>query len=158
MAPGHYRDCTNYWTLNFENLPHFFKIDFARAVLDAVCMFLGLSKASIIYLYQRIFERPSRLQRVLVGKQAYNAPLALSYVVSAFFVARPFGCDFVLDEAPAGGCTRHDVCDGSGAYSAVNAALDAWLVAVPAVVAWRLQMRPESWKINAIAMFATGVV
>lgn len=116
---------------------------------------LGLSKASIVFLYQRIFEGP-RLRWVLLAAQVFNALLALSYVVTAFFTARPFGCSFVLDE-PAGGCTYNDVWDGSGAYSAVNAAYDAWLVGIPAVVVWRLQMRTAN-KVGVIAVFAAGVL
>lgn len=149
---GQYGDYINYWTLDLQNFPSFFKTDFARAQLYAVC--LGVSKMSIVFLYQRIFEG-SRLRRVLLGTQAFNALLILSYVVSAFLVARPFGCDFVLDVP--GGCAYDDVWDGSGAYSAVNAAFDVWLVAVPAVVVWRLQMRTER-KMNVIAVFATGIL
>lgn len=54
-------------------------------------------------------------------------------------------------------CTYNDAWDGTGAYSAVNAAFDMWLVAIPAFVVWRLQMKTER-KVNVIAVFATGVL
>ncbi|KAF3760771.1 hypothetical protein M406DRAFT_334388 [Cryphonectria parasitica EP155] len=152
MLIGHYGDYNNYWTLDFANLPPFWRIDFARAVLYALC--LGLCKASIICLYQRIFEGP-RLWWVFLATQLFNALLALSYFVSAFFVARPFSCNFVLD-LPAD-CKYDDVWDGSGAYSAVNAAFDVWLVVIPAVVVWRLQMRTGR-KASVVAVFATGIL
>lgn len=151
-AEGYYGDYINYWTLDFWKLPPFWKIDFARAELYAIC--LGVCKMSILFFYQRIFEGP-RLRRVLLGTQIFNALLTLSYFVSAFFVAQPFNCNFVLDMP--GNCTYNDFWDGSGAYSAVNAAFDIWLVAIPAFVVWRLQMKTER-KINVIAVFAAGIV
>lgn len=151
-AVGHYGDYINYWTLDLDNFPPFFKLNFARAQLYAIS--LGTCKTSIIFLYQRIFEGP-RLRLVLLATQAFNVLLTLSYVVSAFFVARPFGCDFVLDIPET--CSYDDVWDGSGAFSSVNAAFDVWLVAVPAFVVWRLQMRTER-KINVVAVFATGIL
>lgn len=109
---------------------------------------------SIIFLYQRIFEGP-RLKMVLIGTQVFNALLMLSYFLAAFFVARPFECMF--DVNLPSNCTYNDVWDGTGAYSAVNAVFDVWLVAIPAIVVWRLQMKTER-KVNVIAVFATGIL
>lgn len=149
---GYYGDYINYWTLEFWNLPPFWKIDFARAELYAVC--LGVCKMSIIFFYQRIFEGP-RLRWVLLGTQTFNTLLTLSYFISAFLVAQPFHCNFILDQHR--NCTYNDFWDGSGAYSAVNAVFDIWLVAIPAFVVWRLQMKTER-KLNVIAVFATGIL
>lgn len=128
------------------------KLDFSRAQLYSIG--LGLSKMSIIFLYQRIFEGP-RLRWALLATQTFNALLTLSYFISAFFVQRPFKCTFQVELDS--GCTYNDVWDGSGAFSAVNAAFDIWLVAIPAAVVWKLQMKTER-KINVIAVFATGIL
>lgn len=149
---GFYGNYVNYWTLDFWKLPLFLKLDFARAELYAIT--LGMSKMSVLFLYQRIFEGP-RLRLVLLCSQIFNILLMLSYFLAAFFVAKPFHCMFIID-LPSN-CTYNDVWDGSGAYSAVNAAFDVWLVAIPACVVWRLQMKTER-KINVIAVFATGVL
>lgn len=151
-SEGFYGDYINYWTLDFWKLPPFLKLDFARAELYAIG--LGVSKMSIIFLYQRIFEGP-RLRWVLIGTQIFNALLMLSYFLAAFFVAKPFECMFVVNLAS--NCTYYDVWDGTGAYSAVNAVFDVWLVAIPACVVWSLQMKTER-KLNVIAVFATGVL
>lgn len=110
---------------------------------------------SIIFLYQRIFEGP-RLRWVLLGTQTFNAALTLSYFLTAFWVAQPFSCTFEINLV-ATNCTYNDVWDGTGAFSAVNAAFDVWLVGIPAVVVWRLQMKTER-KLNVIAVFATGIL
>lgn len=146
---GYYR---NYWTLDFENLPPFLKNDFARVEIYAIC--LGVCKSSIIFLYQRLFEGP-RLRWVLWATQTFNAALALSYFIATFFDARPLSCEFVV-EVPAG-CIFSDVWDGSGAFPAVNAVFDIWLVAIPAFVVWRLQMKTGR-KISVIAVFAAGIL
>lgn len=147
----YYRDYQNLWTLDFWKLPYFWRVNFVRAEVYAVG--LGLSKMSILFLYQRIFEGP-RLKRVLVATQVFNVLLTLSYVIATFFVSMPFDCQFYLD-GPAY-CRYDDVWDGSGAYSALNAALDAWMVIIPAVVVWRLQMKTMR-KLSVIAIFATGI-
>lgn len=52
-------------------------------------------------------------------------------------------------------CVKNDVWDGSGANAAVNAALDLWLIIIPAVSIWKLQMK-VSQKMSLIGIFATG--
>lgn len=152
LAVNYYGYYRLYWTLDFWKYPYFLRVDFARAETYAIG--LGLCKMSILFLYQRVFEGP-RLRIVLVVTQVFNVLLILSYVIATCFVSIPFACQFYLD-MPAG-CTYHDVWDGSGAYSALNAALDIWMVIIPAVIVWRLQMKTTR-KISVIAIFATGIV
>lgn len=148
----YYRDYENYWTLDFWKMPYFWRVNFARAEVYAIS--LGLCKMSILFLYQRIFEGP-RLRRVLIATQVFNVLLTLSYVIATCFVSVPFKCQFYLD--PPDYCRYNDVWDGSGAYSAVNAVLDIWMVIIPAVIVWRLQMKTVR-KISVIGIFATGVL
>lgn len=147
----HFKYYQNRWTLDFWKIPIFWRINFARAVVYAVG--LGLSKMSILFLYQRVFEGP-RLKRVLIGTQVVNGLLTLSYVVATFLVSIPFECQFYLDSPEY--CRYNDFWDGSGAYSAFNAALDVWMVVIPAVVVWQLQMKTGR-KLSVIAIFATGI-
>ena len=132
-AEGHYGFYTDYWTLDFWKVQPFLEIDFVRAQLYAID--LGLSKMSIIFLYQRIFEGP-RLRLVLLGTQTFNTALMLSYFLAAFWAAQPFSCMFEVNQA--NGCTYHDVWDGTGAFSAVNAVFDIWLVGIPVAVIWKI--------------------
>lgn len=85
----------------------------------------------------------------------FNILLALSYFLAAFFVWRPFACNFMVD--PDRDCVKNDVWDGSGANAAVNAALDIWLIIIPAIAIWKLQMK-VSRKLSLIAIFATGIL
>lgn len=56
---------------------------------------------------------------------------------------------------PDGICVKNDVWDGSGANAAVNGALDLWLIIIPAVLIWKLQMKIAK-KLSLIAIFTTG--
>lgn len=152
ILEGYYGYFINYWTLDLAKLPYFWRIDFCRAILYSVG--LGLCKMSIILLYQRVFEG-SRLRQVLIATHTFNILLVLSYVLSAFLVSRPLSCNWELNQSAD--CKYNDVWDGSGAYSAVNAVFDVWLVVIPAVVVGRLQMKRES-KVSVTAVFATGIV
>lgn len=136
--------------MEFEKLPVFWKINFARAELYAIT--LAVTKMSIIFFYQRIFEGP-KVKRVLCGTHIFNILLALSYFIAQFFVSQPLYCEWTFNQGPE--CTYNDVWDGSGAYSALNAALDLWLVGVAAFLIWKLQMKVTK-KMSVIAVFATG--
>lgn len=150
MKVCHYGNYEAYWTLDWWKLPYYWRINFARG--DVYALGLGLCKMSILFLYQRIFEGP-RLRKILLATQVLNGLLTLSYIITLFTTARPILCQFQLT-IPAG-CTYSDIWDGSGAFSAVNAALDIWMVVIPPVVIWRLQMKPKR-KLSIIAIFAMG--
>lgn len=115
---------------------------------------LGICKASIIFLYQRIFDTTNNtLRRVLWGTHVLNVLLALAYCLAEIFVWRPFSCHFMVDIDAS--CAKNDAYDGSGANAAVNAAFDIWLIIIPAVTIWKLQMKITQ-KLSLIAIFATG--
>ncbi|KAL2289818.1 hypothetical protein FJTKL_01129 [Diaporthe vaccinii] len=138
------------WDLDFEKLPQFYKINFARAQLYAIT--LAVTKMSILFFYQRIFEG-QKVQRVLWAAQFFNISLAVAYFIAQCFVSQPLYCEWTFDQGPE--CTYHDVFDGSGAYSALNAALDLWMVLVAAFLIWKLQMKVTK-RLGVIAIFATG--
>ncbi|KAK7698693.1 hypothetical protein SLS64_012304 [Diaporthe eres] len=138
------------WDLDFEKVPEFYKINFARAQLYAIT--LAVTKMSILFFYQRIFEGP-KVQRVLWATQFFNISLAVAYFIAQCFVSQPLYCEWTFDQGPE--CTYHDIFDGSGAYSALNAALDLWMVLVAAFLIWKLQMKVTK-KLGVIAIFATG--
>lgn len=148
---GHYGYYSHYWDLDWWKAPIWLRLNVARSLLYAII--LGICKASIIFLYQRIFDTTKTLRWIFWGTHVFNILLALSYFFAAIFVWRPFKCHFMvnLDES----CVKNDVWDGSGANAAVNAALDIWLIIIPAVAIWKLQMK-ISKKLSLIAVFATG--
>lgn len=135
-------------------MPIFLKLNFAHAELFAIA--LGICKASIIFLYQRIFDTTNNTLRwVLWGTHVFNILLSLSYFFASIFVFQPFACQFMVNEDE--NCVKNDVWDGSGANAAVNAALDLWLIIIPAVSIWKLQMK-VSQKLSLIGIFATGIL
>lgn len=140
----------HFWDLDFEKLPEFYKINFARSQLYAIA--LAVTKMSILFFYQRIFEGV-KINRVLWATQFFNASLAVAYFIAQCFVSQPLYCEWTFDQGPE--CTYNDVFDGSGAYSALNAALDLWMVLVAAFLIWKLQMKVTK-RLSVIAVFATG--
>lgn len=52
-------------------------------------------------------------------------------------------------------CVKHNEWDESGANAAVNAALDIWLIIIPAFAIRKLHMK-ISKKLSLAAIFATG--
>lgn len=154
LTVGHLGQYNNFWTLNFQNLSPFWKIDFSRAIAYAFA--LAACKTAILFFYKRIFERPgSRLRWVLWATHAFNVLLALSYMIQAFTIDRPLWCLWELDQEST--CVYRDAYFGSGAYSALNALLDIVLVAIPAVMVSRLKMSTGR-KLSVITVFATGTV
>lgn len=147
---GVYGCYVHYWDLDWERGDTFYKINFARAELYSIT--LAVTKMSIIFFYQRIFEGP-KVRRVLWGTHIFNILLALAYFIAQCFVSQPLYCEWTFNQGPE--CTYNDVFDGTGAYSAMNAALDLWLVGVAAFLIWKLQMKVTK-RLGVIAVFATG--
>ncbi|KAI3395049.1 hypothetical protein diail_1872, partial [Diaporthe ilicicola] len=140
----------HYWDTDYEKIPTFYKINFARAELYSIT--LAVTKMSVIFFYQRIFEGP-KVRRVLWATHFFNISLAIAYFISQCFVSQPLYCEWTFNQGPE--CTYNDVFDGSGAYSALEAALDLWLVVVAAFLIWKLQMKVTK-RLSVIAVFATG--
>lgn len=109
---------------------------------------------SILFLYQRIFDG-AKVRRFLWATQIFNVSLAVAYFIAQFLVSQPLYCEWTFDQGDE--CTYHDVFDGSGAYSALNAALDLWMVLLAAFLIWKLQMKVNK-KLSVIAVFATGIL
>lgn len=147
----HYEYYPHYRDLDFWKAPIWLKLNLSRALLYAIT--LGTCKASIIFLYQRLFDTTKTLRWVFWGTHVFNILLALSYFLATIFVWRPFHCHFMVNLDAS--CVKNDVWDGSGANAAVNAALDIWLIIIPAFAIWKLQMK-ISKKLTLIAVFATG--
>jgi hypothetical protein len=142
----------HFWDLDFEQLPKFYKVNFARSQLYAIT--LAVTKMSIIFFYQRIFDGP-HVRRILWGTHFFNISLAIAYFIAQCFVSQPLYCEWTFDQGSE--CTYHDEFDGSGAYSALNAALDLWLVTFAAFLVWKLQMKAAR-RLSVIAVFGTGIL
>lgn len=141
-----------YWFLDFWKQPYGWKLTFASWSIFPIA--LALCKASILTLYHRIFEG-TWIRRLLWGSQVFNILLALSYFIANFFIAVPLDCQFYLMTESA--CLQQNVWDGSGAFSAVNAAFDIWIVAMPAFMIWRLNMA-RGRRLRIIGIFSTGIL
>lgn len=149
---AYYGPKSQYWFLDFWKQPYGWKLSFASWEMFPIA--LALCKMSILFFYQRVFEGKT-IRRLLLGTHVFNILLALSYFIAEFFVQTPLECQFYL--FPESHCHTHDVWDGSGAYSAVNASFDVWLVAMPAFIIWRLNMM-KTRRLKTIGLFATGIM
>lgn len=148
----YYAPQSQYWYLDFWKQPYGWKLQFASWEIFPFA--LALCKASILAFYNRIFEG-QWIRRLLMGSQVFNVLLALSFFLTKFFVDWPLRCAFEL--LPESQCTHNDVWDGSGAFSAVNAVFDVWMIAVPAFMVSRLNMSTAK-KFKIVAFFATGIL
>lgn len=87
----------------------------------------------------------------------FNVLLALSSVIYAFFVYIPLSCTWDWDYLVTSPCVYSNTYFDTGAYSALSAALDLWLVAVPAFIIWKLNLGKRQ-KMKIIVVFLTGIL
>jgi hypothetical protein len=116
---------------------------------------LGLIKTSILFLYLRLFPDP-KFRRVIWATQAFNLLLVGSFIVSDFFQCRPVSFFWESwDGEHEGRCFNINAL--AWAHSAINIALDFWMLYLPATQVWSLQMKVKK-KIGVILMFGIGIL
>ncbi|KAK7731893.1 hypothetical protein SLS63_005190 [Diaporthe eres] len=141
-----------YWTFEFWELTTLFKVYFIFEILYTVT--LGMIKISICFLYIRIFSN-STLKKVLWGTQIFNLLLVVAVLGAEFGQCVPLSYLWdAWDQEHSGRCFNINVV--VYAHSAINIALDVWMLILPATQVWRLNMSFKK-KLGVSAIFAIGI-
>ncbi|KAK7709993.1 hypothetical protein SLS63_013094 [Diaporthe eres] len=140
------------WTLEPWRITEFLKVFFVFEVLYTLT--LGLIKTSILFLYLRLFPDP-KFRRTVWATQAFNLLMVGSFIVSDFLQCRPISFFWgQWDGEHTGRCFNINAL--AWAHSALNIALDFWMLYLPATQVWSLQMKTRK-KVGVILMFGIGI-
>lgn len=116
---------------------------------------LGMIKISICFLYIRIFSN-STLRKVLWGTQIFNSLLIVAFLCADFGQCRPLSYFWnAWDQEHSGSCFNINAM--AYAHSAINIALDIWMLILPATQVWKLNMSLKN-KLAVSAMFSIGIL
>ncbi|KAF3802796.1 hypothetical protein GCG54_00014033 [Colletotrichum gloeosporioides] len=116
---------------------------------------LALIKASILYLYLRVFHMSS-IRTVLWGTQVFNFILCTLFVLLSIFQCQPIQHYWNgWDGEHAGKCLSLQ--DIVLAHVAINVGLDVWMLILPLTQIYKLNM-PLRRKISVMAMFSVGIL
>ncbi|KAK2009728.1 hypothetical protein LZ32DRAFT_513089, partial [Colletotrichum eremochloae] len=139
------------WTLSFDQVNNFFLIFYISQALYYVS--LALTKASILFMFLRIFPG-DRVQLALWGTQAVNLMICLACVFAGLFQCHPLSLawQFWSRDHP-GHCTNRPKLALS--HGLLNVALDVWMLILPALQIWRLNMKWRQ-KLGVMSMFCMG--
>lgn len=141
------------WTLEPWKISEFLKIFLVFEVLYTLT--LGLIKTSILFLYLRLFPDP-KFRRIVWATQAFNFLLVGSFIISDFLQCQPISFFWESwDGEHTGHCFNINAL--AWAHSALNIALDFWMLYLPATQVWCLQMQVKK-KIGVILMFGIGIL
>lgn len=141
------------WTLEPWQVSEFLKIFFVFEVLYTLT--LGLIKTSILFLYLRLFPDP-RFRRTIWATQAFNCLMVGSFIISDFLQCQPIRYFWESwDGEHNGRCFNINAL--AWAHSALNIALDFWMLYLPATQVWCLQMKVRK-KVGVILMFGIGIL
>lgn len=112
-------------------------------------------KISICFLYARLFSTPA-FQRAIWATQALNVLLIILFVGADLAQCQPLSFFWEgWDGEHEGSC--FNVNATAYAHSAVNIALDVWMLALPASQVWRLNLGLRS-KLDVFMMFSLGIL
>lgn len=129
-----------------------FANDFGRILYGVA---LGVGKASILFLYIRIFSHRDTFQRIVWATQLFNLILMVTFTISDCFECRPLNFFWQKwDGEHTGTCV--DIKAYAYTHSGINIVLDIWMIILPAAQIWKLTMSLRK-KLETMAMFAFGM-
>ncbi|TKW50748.1 hypothetical protein CTA1_8308 [Colletotrichum tanaceti] len=140
------------WTLTPEQITEFLFVFLIFGTLYMAC--LAFIKSSILFFYLRIFP-DERFRWVLWGTQLFNLLILITFVTGSFAACQPL--NFFWNgwkREMTGKCINLNafaMCHG-----ALNVALDAWMLVLPATQIYGLRMKLKT-KIGVMLMFGVGV-
>lgn len=141
------------WTLDPWRISEFLKVFFVFEVLYTLT--LGLIKTSILFLYLRLFPDP-KFRRTVWATQAFNFLMVGCFIISDFLQCQPISFFWQSwDGEHSGRCFNINAL--AWAHSALNIALDFWMLYLPATQVWSLQMKTRK-KVGVILMFGIGIL
>ncbi|KAF9873254.1 CFEM domain-containing protein [Colletotrichum karsti] len=140
------------WTITFKQMSDFFLSGYIAQILYHSCM--ALIKASIIFFLLRIFT-DGKTRIVLWCTQAINAMIGATFLFAGLFQCSPVDLVWKLTEGfHEGHCINVIVL--TVAHAAINIVLDVWILIIPSVRVWKMNMRTRD-KWAASAMFSLGL-
>lgn len=116
---------------------------------------LGAGKASILFLYTRIFSNRETFKRLVWATQTFNLLLMAAFTIADGLQCRPTSYYWQRwDKEHKGSCI--DIRTYAYAHSGLNIVLDIWMIILPAAQIWKLTMSLRK-KLETMSMFAFGM-
>ncbi|OHX01242.1 CFEM domain-containing protein, partial [Colletotrichum incanum] len=141
----------NIWTLSFDQVDRFFLAFYINQALYYVS--LALIKASILFMFLRIFPG-DKVRMLLWSTQVFNLLTCLAFLFVGVFQCQPLSLawEFWSRDRP-GHCVN--VPNVALSHGGLNVALDVWMLILPAVQIWSLNMKLRE-KLGVMSMFCLG--
>lgn len=142
------------WTLTPEEITKYIKIFYVFAFIYTIT--LSLVKASICFLYLRLFTDP-KFRRVVWATQAFNIALTLTFIFAYAFQCTPPSYFWEMWHGETKGkCLSYSVL--SWTQSGIGIALDLWMLVLPFWQVLKLKNLPLRKRLDAFVMFGCGIL
>ncbi|KAF0327483.1 CFEM domain-containing protein [Colletotrichum asianum] len=142
------------WTLNDLQIMNFFKAFYALQTLYHSC--IDLIKASILFMYLRIFHLPGEKVRIVLWVTLIlNILNGLIFIFVGLFQCQPINLAWTFWTGEAmGKCI--DIVQLALAHAGINIALDVWMLIIPATQIWSMNLATKK-KFAIMFMFGLGL-
>ncbi|KAK1845887.1 CFEM domain-containing protein [Colletotrichum chrysophilum] len=133
---------------------NFFKAFYALQVLYHSC--IDLIKASILFMYLRIFHLPGEKVRIILwATLILNILNGLIFIFVGLFQCQPISLAWTFWTGEAmGKCI--DIVQLALAHAGINIALDVWMLIIPATQIWSMNLATKK-KFAIMFMFGLGL-
>ncbi|KAG8170013.1 hypothetical protein KVR01_000758 [Diaporthe batatas] len=142
------------WTLTHDEIDYYIKIFWIFGFIYTIT--LALVKASICFLYQRLFSN-RQFQRIVWATQAFNLALTVAFVFAYAFQCTPTDYFWKMWQGRGvhkGHCISFSIL--SWTNSGIGIALDLWMLALPFWQVTKLNL-PFRKRMEAFVMFGFGI-
>ncbi|TDZ15264.1 hypothetical protein Cob_v011780 [Colletotrichum orbiculare MAFF 240422] len=142
------------WTLNEDQITNFFKGFYAFQTLYHSC--IDIIKASILFMYLRIFHLPDEKIRIVLWiTQGVNLANGLIFIFLGLFQCTPVSLVWTFWTGEATGkCLP--IAKLGLAHVCINIGLDVWMLILPATQIFRMNMAKRK-KFAVMFMFGLGL-
>ncbi|KAJ3960676.1 hypothetical protein N0V92_002687 [Colletotrichum tropicale] len=142
------------WTLTDHQIMNFFKAFYALQVLYHSC--IDLIKASILFMYLRIFHLPGEKVRIVLwATLILNILNGMIFILVGLFQCKPISLAWTFWTGEATGkCI--DIVQLALAHAGINIALDVWMLIIPATQIWNMNLATRK-KFAIMFMFGLGL-
>ncbi|KAK6226428.1 cfem domain-containing protein [Colletotrichum tabaci] len=142
------------WTLSDHQITVYFKAFYALQTLYHSC--IDMVKASILFMYLRIFHLPDEKIRVALWiTMGINILSGLSFIFVGLFQCQPISLAWTFWTGEATGkCV--DIVLLALSHAGINITLDLWMLILPATQIWGMNLAVRK-KVAIMAMFSLGL-
>ncbi|KAJ0152474.1 hypothetical protein CTA2_212, partial [Colletotrichum tanaceti] len=143
------------WTLSDHQITVYFKAFYALQTLYHAC--IDMVKASILFMYLRIFHLPDEKIRVALWiTVGVNFLSGLSFILAGVFQCQPVSLAWTFWTGEATGrCV--DIVLLALSHAGINIALDLWMLVLPATQVWGMNLAVRK-KVAIMTMFSLGLL